>query len=109
MSFCVLSTENDGNGFTHVDNQFIKDWLPSAPSIALKVYLYGLFIAGKGDDVNSVEHMCKALSVAESDIIDAYIYWEEVGLVNLASQNPLKVEYIGAGSRNIAKKVSAGK
>lgn len=109
MSFCVLSTENDGNGFTHVDNQFIKDWLPSAPAVALKVYLYGLCIAGKSDDVNCVENMCKALGVTESDVIDSYIYWEEFGLVNLASQNPLKVEYIGAGSRNIAKKVSAGK
>jgi len=109
MAFCVLSTENDSSGFTHVDNVFIKDWLPSAPAVALKVYLYGLCLAGKSDDVNTLEQMCKALGVKESDVLDSFTYWEDFGLVNIASVNPLQVEYVGAGSRNIAKKVSTTK
>lgn len=109
MAFCVLSTERDSNGFTHVDNGFIKDWLPSAPAFALKVYIYGLCLAGKSEEINNVDQMRIALSVTESDILDAFTYWEEFGLVNIASTNPLRVEYIGAGSRNIAKKVSTAK
>lgn len=109
MALCVLSTENDSGGYTNVDNAFIKEWLPSAPVIALKVYLLGLCFAGKNDDINNIEQMCRILSVTEQDVLDAYLYWEECGLVFIGSTNPLRVEYIGAGSRNVAKKVSAGK
>ena len=80
MAFCVLSTERDSNGFTHVDNGFIKDWLPSAPAFALKVYIYGLCLAGKSEEINNVDQMRIALSVTESDILDAFTYWEEFGL-----------------------------
>lgn len=109
MAFCVFSSANDAGGYTQVDNAFIKDWMPSAPAVALKVYLYGLCLAGKNDEINCVEQMCRALSVTENDILDAFTYWEEFGIVNVASVNPLTVEYVGAGSRNLAKKVSAGK
>ncbi len=109
MTLCALSAENDSGGFTNIDNAFIKEWLPTAPPVALKVYLFGLCLAGKNDDVNNVEQMCRALSVTEQDVADAYFYWEECGLVLVTSVNPLHVEYVGAGSRNAAKKVSVGK
>lgn len=109
MALCVLSTENDSGGYTNVDNAFIKEWLPSAPVTALKVYLLGLCFAGKNDAINNIEQMCRILLVTEQDVLDAYLYWEECGLVFIGSTNPLRVEYIGAGSRNVAKKVSAGK
>ena len=104
MALCVLSTENDSGGYTNVDNAFIKEWLPSAPVTALKVYLLGLCFAGKNDDINNIEQMCRILSVTEQDVLDAYLYWEECGLVFIGSTNPLRVEYIGAGSRNVAKR-----
>ncbi len=109
MAFCILGQDAVGSGFTPVDNAFLREYMPHAPEVALKIYLYGLCIATRQDDVNNVANMQRALSVNHDDIVDAFTYWEEYGLVNVISKNPLSVQYVDASSRNLQKKVAVGK
>ena len=108
MALCVMNTDS-GSSYTLIDNSFLRDFMPYAPPTALKIYLMGLCLAGKDDDINNIEYMKRTLSVTEGDILDAYTYWEECGLVNIASKNPTKIEYVGYSSRNLLKKVSTAK
>jgi hypothetical protein len=108
MAFCIMNTEN-GGGYTLVDNAFLRDFMPFAPPTALKIYLFGLCLAGRDDDVNNIEYMKRTLNVTEDDILDAFTYWEECGLVNIAAKDQIKIEYVGSSSRSLLKKVSAAK
>ena len=38
------SKEWNGTGYTNVENPFILEYLPEADGIAVKVYVYGLFL-----------------------------------------------------------------
>ncbi len=108
MAFCVMNTDNGGS-YTLIDNVFLRDFMPFAPPVALKIYLMGLCLAGRDDDVNNIEYLKRTLNVTEDDILDAFTYWEECGLVNIASKEQIKIEYVGSSSRNLLKKVSAAK
>jgi len=94
MSFCKFSTEYIASSKTEVDNIFINDYLPFAEPKHTIVYLYGLYIAGSDSFDNSLENFSKTLNLSEEEIISAFEYWEEQGLVRLLHTNPLQVTYI---------------
>lgn len=107
MSFLKLSNDSVAAGKTMLDNAFIREFLPICPENFCKVYIYGLFLLGKGDAVP--EDLEKALSLSAEDVYKAYAYFEEYGLVDILSKDPLSVEYrsVTAGVR--PKKIRAGK
>lgn len=72
-------------GLTPLENIFIEDFLPYAPELALKVYILGLKLAldGKKPDVKSLG---ERLEVTEAQVMDAYAYWEEQGLVKVITK-----------------------
>lgn len=94
MSFCKFSTEYIASSKTEIDNIFINDYLPFAEPKHTIVYLYGLYIAGSNSFDNSLENVSKTLNMSEEEIISAFEYWEEQGLVRLLHTNPLQVTYI---------------
>ncbi len=95
MSLCSFSSHLAMQSSTAVDNAFINEFLPSAPENAVKVYLYGLFMctAPHADD-NSLEGMSAVLSLPEDEILNAYSYWQEVGLVQIVNSTPFEVKYL---------------
>lgn len=79
------------DSFTGVDNLFISEYLPQAPDMCVKVYLYGLFLCAHSHSPdNDLEKMARALAMQPSEIIDAYTYWAELGLVSIVSHNPFR-------------------
>lgn len=94
MSFCKFSTEYIASSKTEIDNIFINDYLPFADPKHTVVYLYGLYICSSNSFDNSLENVCKALNMSEEEIISAFVYWEEQGLVRLIKTSPLQVTYI---------------
>ena len=46
MSFLRLSREYMREGYTEIDNVFFTGYLPEADSLDVKIYLYGLWLAG---------------------------------------------------------------
>ncbi len=77
-----------------MENLFIYEYLPSASGNAVKVYLYGLFLCRNKDFDQSFDDISKTLDMPKTEILDCFKFWEEFGLVNILSQEPLKIEYL---------------
>ena len=83
------------DGYTVIDNAFLNEFLPSATGEAVKVYLYGLNLCCNPNiEDNCLDTICKVLSLTEDQVIKAFEYWQEMGLVQLASTNPLEIKFL---------------
>lgn len=94
MSRCQFSRENAAE-ITAVENLFLKEYMPGAPGEYVKVYLYGLMLCHTEQE----DDVARALNMTEGDVKDAFLYWQREGLVQLASLEPLSVEYCGVKKR----------
>lgn len=79
---------------TPVDNLFFTEFMPDADGDAVKVYLYGLmqcmFPAYAENDI------AFALGMSRERVLAAFVYWQGKGLVHIAGEDPLTVEYLTA-------------
>lgn len=94
MSFCKFSPSFNLNNKVMIDTSFIMDFLPKAPDLAVKVYLMGLAKCGNNDDDNTLQYFSNVFKVCEEDIISLFKYWEDQGLVQVLSTNPIEVRYL---------------
>ncbi|MPM36745.1 hypothetical protein SDC9_83347 [bioreactor metagenome] len=78
--------------FTPVDNRFILDFLPDASDVCIRVYLYGLMLCTSGAAAEM--DLGDALGLSETAVKEAYIYWQNQGLVHIRGEEPLIVEYL---------------
>ena len=81
---------------TDVENLFINEFLPGAPGDYVKVYLFGLMYAQFEQEIDS-KLMSVALGINESEIIKAWEYWSDKGVVRIFPIDEGKahgVEYI---------------
>ena len=67
--------------------------MPEADGIAVKVYVYGLFLAGNSNDI-SLETFANDLKITTEEVIDCFNYWEEFGLVCITSKDPFSIQYL---------------
>lgn len=94
MSFCKFSTEFIASSKTEIDNIFINDYLPFAQPAFSIVYIYGLYLCNSNSFDNELSNFAKTLNMSEEDVIGAFEYWEEQGLVKILRTQPLQVTYI---------------
>ncbi len=95
MSFCKFSPSYQTSNKTVLDNVFISEYLPSAPDLCVKAYILGLYKCSfDQDEDNTLEYFCKALNLEEGDVISLFKYWEEKGLVQVLSTDPIEVRYL---------------
>lgn len=93
MAFCSFSKDVD-NTYTSVENKFITKYLPEADGLAVKVYLYGLFLCQNSDADFGVRSMAEVLKTDEEQIKQAFAFWEDYDLVEILSQDPFTVRYL---------------
>ena len=93
MAFCTFSKEFD-NAYTIVENKFITKYLPQADGFAVKVYLYGLYLCENTQHEFSVKSMSEVLNCSESQIKEAFAFWEDYDLVQILAQDPFTVQYL---------------
>ena len=94
------------DGYTVIDNTFLNEFLPQATGDDVKVYLYGLNLcANPNIDDNSLDTMCKILSLTEDEILKSFAYWQEMGLVQMVSANPLEVRFLPVKARSGSSKI----
>lgn len=76
---------------TPVDNLFISEYLPHASGRDVQIYLYGLMQCyhAASNDVSVAD----ALGLPAETVLAAFVYWQEQGLVRIAAEKPLTVEY----------------
>ncbi|MBQ9145294.1 MAG: DnaD domain protein [Clostridia bacterium] len=93
MPFCSFA--NQDLGFVPVDDAFIRHFLPYADERDIKVYLYGLMLAANPySEQNRMDNLCVGLDLSEEDVLCAYRYWQEQGIVRIVSEDPLAVQYL---------------
>lgn len=74
-------------GITAVENRFLLEYLPAAKGDYVKVYLWGLMQAMKGDAAGLAE-MAQELFLSVSEVEAALRYWERRALVVRLKDNP---------------------
>lgn len=86
------------SGITPVPNIFIEEYMPQADGNFVKVYLTGFMEAINSNDGSSFEgdSLSKKLGLLESDIIKAWEYWENKGLINLqkSTSGEMSIEFL---------------
>ena len=78
---------------TPVDNAFIRGFLPLAPELALKAYIYGLMLAETGEP----ESIADALGAKDDDIRAAFAYLEAQGLVEIIDGDEQQIVFNRVG------------
>ncbi len=111
MPFCSYSNDMFRNNYTAVDNRFFAEYMLDSPKNCLEAYLFGLYLCGNPDkSSNTLEIFTKALKMTEDDVLDAFTYWEELGLVQILQKNPLEIYYLPiTETGNLLKKIKPGK
>ena len=105
MAFCKFSSSYQTKNQTLIDNLFITDFLPKAPDLCVKAYLLGLYKCNNADDnENSLEFFSKTLKVCEEDVVSLFRYWEDMGLVQVLSTNPIEVRYMPINASMVSVK-----
>ncbi len=95
MTLCAYSSKLTTEGYTVIDNNFFNEFLPQATGDDVKVYLYGLTLCNTlSSDDNSLDTICKVLSLTEEQVMKAFEYWQTMGLVQVVSKVPYEVRYL---------------
>ena len=106
MAFCSYSSSIIQDGNTIIDNAFINEFMPQAPAEFVKVYLYGLSLCtSPNQDYNTADSTAAFLSCSEDDILAAYEYWQEMGIVQIICKRPLEVKYLPLKNRSGSSKI----
>jgi DnaD/phage-associated family protein len=61
--------------------------MPSANATFVKVYLYGLRLCFANNNEIQNKEIAKKLDILESDVVRAWQYWEQAGIVKLLNKN----------------------
>ena len=111
MAFCDKEKQLIDSGFTAISNKFILNYLPDAPDLrSAAVYLLGLTVSDSAGSDNSCDTIAQKLSITCADVMDAYRYWEELGLVTIVNDTPPRVVYLALkDSQNALKKIKPSK
>lgn len=76
------------NQYVVLSSEFIEKHMPKANAAFVKVYLYALNIAQKGRKCEYAE-IAGTLNLLESDVIQAFKYWSDEGVLNIENENIL--------------------
>ena len=98
MAFCYLDSDAEREGYVLLDALFIEHYLPYAGEVELKVYLYGLDLCRKSAENVTIARFAEDLNLAESDVKDAFLYWDRQGLVRV-TEEPFAVKYLSVKNR----------
>lgn len=106
MALCSYSSKLAMDGYTIIDNTFLNEFLPQSTGEDVKVYLYGLNLCTNPNvDDNNLDTMSKVLSLSEDAILKSFVYWQEMGLVQIVSSKPLEVRYLPSRTRSGSSKI----
>ena len=92
MGFVKVSGEFVRQRFIPIDDIFITEYMPDADPTDVKIYLYGLSCALKGE--GELSYAAGKLQLTEERIRSGFKFWEKKGLVKLSAIEPFSVTYL---------------
>ncbi len=90
MAFICLSDKVSDKSFTSVENKFITKYMPVLEPVAVKVYLYALYLCKSGTANFTIGDLGKALNLTEEQAISYFEYLEEFELIKITSFSPFE-------------------
>lgn len=74
---------------------FIDRYMPSCTPVYALIYIYGLRHTMDREGALSTQEIGEAFNILETDVLNAWKYWEAQGLVNMDTQNEgLSIEFL---------------
>lgn len=77
--------KNKDFGYTPISNVFIDKYMAAARGEYVKVYLLGLKYCISGELGANSAVIANTLSLLETDVLNAWNYWSEVGVIKMAA------------------------
>lgn len=106
LAFCSFSSRLSMEGYTVLDNNFLNEFLPQATGDDVRFYLYCLGLCNNpNDDENSLDTICKILSITENQAKDSINYWQDLGLIQVVSTNPFEIKFLPIRSHSGSSKI----
>lgn len=96
MPFVTASDEIAKKSFTDVENKFITKYLPVLDPVAVKVYIYTLYLYQNGLSGYTLDDLAAALSITEDEAKGFFKYLEEFELISIVSLAPFEVRILDA-------------
>ena len=94
MPLCSFSKDSALMDVTPVENIFISEYMLGAPGDFVKVYLYGLMQCHYPAINNAtMTSFASALGLDETNVRDAFRYWQRRSLLRIVSEDPFSAEY----------------
>ena len=93
---------------TAVPNAFLCEFIPAAPDLYVKVYLYGLMYAHSGlsDQEGMLADLAQALAMPMTDVEKALRYWERCRLVERTRKEPPGYRFLSVQQMFLLKQQS---
>ena len=96
MPFISVSDEVAKKSFTSVENKFITKYLPVLEPLAVKVYMYSLYLYQNGQSAFTLFDLAESLHISEEQAKGYFEYLEEFELVSILSLAPFEVKILDA-------------
>ena len=96
MPFISVSSDLANKSFTSVENKFITKYLPVLEPLAVKIYLFALYVYQSGLTSYTLADFSKQLNITEDEARNYFEYLEEFELVSLLSLSPFEVKILEA-------------
>ncbi|MDE7087255.1 MAG: hypothetical protein K2O67_03580, partial [Clostridia bacterium] len=85
MAFISVAEELTQKSFTSVENKFITKYLAELEPVAVKVYLYALYLFQNGHTEYTLTDFAAKLALSEEQVIEYFGYLDEFELVSVLS------------------------
>ncbi len=96
MPFISVAEEVADKSFTSVENKFITKYMPVLEPMAVKVYLYSLYLYQSGKTAFTLSDLAASLQIDEDKAIEYFRHLEEFELVSVISGTPFEVKILDA-------------
>jgi len=94
MAFISIADELNNRTATSVENKFIKKYLPELEPVAVKVYLFALYLAQSGQGAYTLSDFAEKLSIPEERVKEYFEYLDEFELISITSYSPFEIKIL---------------
>ena len=94
MPFITVEDELVKKSVTDVGNKFITRYLPELDAMAVKVYLFALYICQNGQNFYTPEDFAKKLNLTEDELKKYFEYLDEFELIAITSYAPFEIKIL---------------
>lgn len=94
MAFISVAEELTKKSATSVENRFITKYLAELEPVAVKVYLYALYLCQNGQSEHTLEDFSKKLNLDEDKVKEYFEYLDEMELIAITSKIPFEIKIL---------------